>query len=183
MTQPALALNHVGVTVPNIYAAIDWYTQVFGFTHIMGPRLLDPGAAATRETPSVLGPRFRRAYQAHLLTANGVGLELFQFVDPPVSEPDAEMTYWRPGYWHLSFTYPDVAAMVARIVAHGGKRRTEPIEFVPGRPWRLAYCADPWSNTIEIMSHSYAEVFSNWPQPGMTAPTVFVDRATATAKK
>ena len=179
----ALALNHVGVTVPDIFAAIDWYKQVFGFSHIMGPRLLEHRSAATHETPSVLGPRFRRAYQAHLLTANGVGLELFQFVDPPVDAADAEMVYWRRGPWHLCFTFRDVAAMVERIVAHGGSRRTGAIDFVPGRPWQLAYCADPWGNTIEIMSHSYAEVFSNWPQPGMTVPPVLVDRATAQAKE
>lgn len=84
MREPPLALNHIGLTVPDSFAAIDWYGQVFGFTHIMGPRLLDAWLAATHETPSIFGPRFRRAYQAHLLTANGVGLELFQFVDPPV---------------------------------------------------------------------------------------------------
>jgi predicted enzyme related to lactoylglutathione lyase len=178
MNTGALALNHVGVTVPDIFAAIDWYGKVFGFAHIMGPRLLEHTSTATHETPSVLGLKFRRAYQAHLLTANGVGLELFQFVKPPVSAPDAEMTYWRRGPWHLCFTFPDVDAIVERIVEHGGHSRTPSIHFVPGRPWQLAYCSDPWTNTIEIMSHSYAEVFSNWPQPGMTVPPVMIDRAT-----
>jgi hypothetical protein len=60
--------------------------------------------------------------------------------------------------------------MVARIVSAKGHLHGGPFAFVPGRPWRLAYCFDPWSNTIEIISHSYAEVFSNWPQPGMTSP-------------
>ncbi len=40
MKLAALALNHVGITVPDIHAAIDWYGEVFGCTHIMGPRLL-----------------------------------------------------------------------------------------------------------------------------------------------
>jgi hypothetical protein len=47
---------------------------------------------------------------------------------------------------------------------------------VPGRPWRLCYCEDPWGNVIEIMSHSYAEVFPNWPQPGMTEQPTFIER-------
>jgi hypothetical protein len=32
---PALAFNHVGLTVPDIFAAIDWYGKVFEATHIM----------------------------------------------------------------------------------------------------------------------------------------------------
>ncbi|MEP9352299.1 VOC family protein [Xanthobacter sp. KR7-65] len=182
MTQLApLAFNHAGVTVPDIFAAIDWYGEVLGLTHIMGPRLLEAASSATHETPSIFGPRFARAYQAHLLTANGTGLELFQFVDPPVDPPDGEMAWWRPGTWHLCFTHPDVPAMAARIAKAGGRQRIPPVFFVPGRPFQLVYCEDPWGNVIEIISHSYAEIFANWPQPGMSVAPVFVDRPAAAA--
>jgi hypothetical protein len=53
------------------------------------------------------------------------------------------------------------------------------VDFVPGRPWRLCYCEDPWGTVIEIMSASYAEMFSNWPQPGMTETPTFVIRGDA----
>jgi Lactoylglutathione lyase and related lyases len=183
MRMPPLALNHVGITVPDIFAAIDWYADVFGFSHIMGPRLLEATSPATHETPSIFGRRFRRAYQAHLLTANGVGLELFQFIEPPVGDPDPEMTYWRPGPWHICFTHPDVDAMVRRIVDAGGRQKIPVTAFVPGRPWRLVYCEDPWRNAIEIISHSYAEIFSNWPQPGMTQPPVMIERPRISARE
>lgn len=176
-----LAFNHAGVTVPDIFAAIDWYADVLGFTPIMAPRLLEPASRATHETPSVFGPRFGRAYQAHLLTGNGVGIELFQFVEPAVGEREAEMAYWRRGPFHLCFTHPDVPAVAERIEAAGGRRRTPVLAFVPGRPWRLAYCEDPWGTVIEIISHSYAEIFANWPQPGMTERPVMVERPRAGA--
>ncbi|MDT3684265.1 MAG: VOC family protein [Pseudorhodoplanes sp.] len=172
----ALALNHIGLTVPDIFDAIDWYGAVFGAAHIMGPRLLQSDAKAAHETPGIFGRKFRRAYQAHLLLANGVGLELFQFVEPPVQCPAENMPYWNRGVFHIAITHPDVDALASQIVAKGGKKRHEPINFVPGRPWRLCYCEDPWGNVIEIMSHSYAEVFSNWPQPGMTELPVFMER-------
>lgn len=174
--QPALAFNHIGLTVPDIFGAIDWYRRVFGCSHIMGPRILEATHAATHETPGIFGPQFRKAYQAHLLTANGVGLELFQFIEPPVQTPSETMAYWNRGPFHFAFTHPDVDACAKAIVDAGGRKRIEPIDFVPGRPWRLCYCEDPWGNVIEIMSASYAEMFSNWPQPGMSTPPTIVAR-------
>jgi predicted enzyme related to lactoylglutathione lyase len=176
--QPPLALNHVGITVPDIFAAIDWYGRVFGATHIMGPRVLAAAEKATHETPGIFGPRFRTAYQAHLLLANGIGLELFQFIEPEVAPAEPEMAYWRRGPFHIALTHPDVDACAAAIVAAGGKKKIEPIDFVPGRPWRLCYCEDPWGTVIEIMSASYAEMFSNWPQPGMTEEPTMAERPT-----
>jgi catechol 2,3-dioxygenase-like lactoylglutathione lyase family enzyme len=176
-----LAFNHAGVTVPDIFAAIAWYRDVLGFTPIMGPRLLEPASAATHETASVFGPRFGRAYQAHLLTGNGVGLELFQFVEPSVAEREPEMSIGVGVPSTCAFTHPDVAAVVERICDAGGRRRTPDLAFVPGRPWRLAYCEDPWGTVIELISHSYAEIFGNWPQPGMTEHPVMVERPRAGA--
>ena len=74
-----IALNHIGITVPDIHAAIEWYGKVFGFRRIMGPRRLEPKLSDTAESGHILGPRFRKALQAHLVTANGIGLELFEF--------------------------------------------------------------------------------------------------------
>ncbi len=171
---PALAVNHVGITVPDIHAAIDWYAEVFGFHCIMGPRVLRADSAATAETASILGPEFGMAYQAHLLSANGVGLELFQFVVPPVADAEPGLGYERRGPWHVCLTHPEVEDGVFRVVQNGGRQLSPLSDFVPGRPWRLVYCADPWGTVLELMSHSYAEVFANWPQPGMQQETEYI---------
>ena len=171
---PGAVLNHVGVTVPDVRAAVDWYGRVFGFRCIMGPRVLRGGGGASPETRSIFGDDFRVAYQAHLLTAGGVGLELFQFVDPPSEPPRSGLGNLEPGPWHLCLTEPDVEAGAARVEAAGGRRLAPVAAFVPGRPWRLVYCADPWGTVIELMSHSYAEVFANWPQPGMAEQTEYL---------
>lgn len=176
---PPLALNHVGITVPDIHAAIDWYGDVFGCTRIMGPRLMSAEGAASAETRQVLGAGFNRMLQAHLLTANGVGIELFEPLDPPPLPRDEDIGYRGTGPWHFALQHPDVDAMVDRIVASGGRRHSDPHAFCPGKPWRLAYARDPWWTTIEIVSHSYAEMFANWPQPGAETQPVIVDRAEA----
>ena len=174
MVVPATA-NHVGMTTPDMFATIDFYESALGFRLIMGPRILEP-QGPTAETGSVFGPAFHKAYQAHLLSASGFGIELFQFVDPPVEQPDPGYRYTRPGWSHLCLTVPDVGSAVQRVVAAGGERLTEPAHFVPGRSWELAYCRDPWGTVLELMSASYAEVFANWPQPGMRLPTRMLAR-------
>jgi catechol 2,3-dioxygenase-like lactoylglutathione lyase family enzyme len=168
--QPTLAtpraFNHIGLTVPDIEAAIAWYGEVFGFRLIMGPRRLEAKLSATEEAAHILGPRFRAARQAHLVTANGVGLELFEFTDPPTEAPADNLEYWKHGYWHICFTDPEIDALVARIVAAGGKQRTDVWAFIPGTDRKLCYCEDPFGNVIEIFSHTYEQTFANWPLPG-----------------
>ena len=169
-----VVLNHVGVTVPDVRAAVAWYGEVFGFRCIMGPRVLRGTAAATAETRSLFGDDFRVAYQAHLLTAGGVGLELFEFVDPSESRREPGLGNLRPGPWHICLTEPDVEGAAARVEGAGGSRLAPVADFVPGRPFRLVYCADPCGTVIELMSHSYAEVFANWPHPGMEEETEYL---------
>ena len=101
---PATA-NHVGLTTPDMFATIDFYESALGFRLIMGPRILEPQSASA-ETRSVFGPAFHKAYQAHLLSANGFGIELFQFLEPPVEQPDPGYRYTRPGWSHLCLTVP-----------------------------------------------------------------------------
>jgi predicted enzyme related to lactoylglutathione lyase len=172
----ALAINHVGVTVPDIHAAIDWYEKVFGFRCISGPFVLE----ADEYTAAIFGNRFRRAWQAHLLSGNSVGIELFQFIDPPTRGPRSaheRAPRLDSGPWHLCITHPNVQGMVDHIVDHGGTLLASPHQLVPGGPWTVAYTTDPWANLLELMNHSYAEVISNWPQPGQLTPPIPVRRA------
>jgi catechol 2,3-dioxygenase-like lactoylglutathione lyase family enzyme len=155
------AFNHVGMTVPDIDRAIDWYGRVLGFSLIFR-RVLEyrPDVPEVRE---IFGESFRRAHQAHLLSAGGVGLELFQFLDPPVVSPADNFEYWRTGVFHLCVTDPDLEGLVERVLANGGKQRTRIWQFLPGRPCKLVYCEDCLGNIIEGFSHQYSEAFANMP--------------------
>ncbi|MFW7349578.1 MAG: VOC family protein [Pigmentiphaga sp.] len=162
------ALNHIGMTVPDIDRAIAWYGQVLGFRLIFRRTL-----RATPDVPevaSIFGTGFGAAHQAHLLAANGVGLELFQFIEPAVEAPPDKFRFWQTGVFHLCVTDPDLEGLVGRIVLHGGRQRTRIWQFLEGRPYRLVYCEDPFGNVIEGFSHQYAETFSNLasPDPGYT---------------
>jgi hypothetical protein len=98
-----------------------------------------------------------------MLGANGVGIELFQFLDPPVTTPAENFRYGETGIFHLCVTDPDLEGLVSRVAEHGGRQRTKIWQFLEGRPYRLVYCEDPFGNIVEALSHSYAETFSNMP--------------------
>ncbi|MGP3535007.1 VOC family protein [Microbacterium sp. RD1] len=170
-----VGVNHIGVTVPDIRGAVRWYSDVLGLRCIMGPRVLRPAASGTSETRSILGPGFALAYQAHLLGPDGVGLELFQFVDPPTRERHEGLGWEERGPWHVCFTVPDVEEALQRIEGAGGERVSDAVAFVPGRPWLLAYARDPWGTVLELMNAPYADVFSAWPQPGATEDTEWLE--------
>jgi catechol 2,3-dioxygenase-like lactoylglutathione lyase family enzyme len=144
----ARAFNHVGMTVPDLDRAIDWYSAVLGFQLIYRRTL--GHRPAVPEVREIFGPRFGRARQAHMLGANGVGLELFQFLDPPVVVPQDNFRYYETGIFHFCVTDPDLEGLVARILEPGGRQRTKIWQFLEGRPYRLVYCEDPFGISLRL---------------------------------
>lgn len=78
-----LAMNHVGLTVEDLDSAVAWYTEVVGFRLIYGPLTISANDETTaRKFRDFFGERWQEMRQAHLSTANGTGLELFEFQSP-----------------------------------------------------------------------------------------------------
>ncbi|MDB6179517.1 VOC family protein [Paracoccus sp. Z330] len=151
-----IALNHVGIVVPELETAIAWYSNVMGFTLVAGPFDLRDDGPNGAQVLNVLGKNLRHLRQAHMSTANSVGLELFQPVDPAYQKPDHKVEFWRGGFFHICVTDPDVGGLVDRIVATGGKQISDiwP-ERGADQPYLMCYCTDPFGNVIEIYSHQY----------------------------
>jgi catechol 2,3-dioxygenase-like lactoylglutathione lyase family enzyme len=151
-----VVVNHVGLSVPDIQAAVTWYCGVFELRLLSGPRLLTNQSGISGQ---LLGPRFRKALVAQLVSGNGVGVELFEFVDPPAEAASAEPQF-RFGPWHVCFDDRDIEKLSARIAESGGRRRTAVLTIWPDRPFQIAYCEDPFGNLIELLSHPFGEVFA-----------------------
>jgi catechol 2,3-dioxygenase-like lactoylglutathione lyase family enzyme len=158
-----LAIAHVGVTVPDLEAAIDWYGEMFGFRLIAPPGEVevDAGGHVGLLVGEILGPKARHMRQAHLMSANGTAVELFSFLDPPYEEPDERFPWWRGGIWHFCVVDPDVSGLAARIEAAGGRQRTPVREIFEGLPYLVSYCEDPWGTIIEIYSHGHEQTYGN----------------------
>ncbi len=158
----AHCLNHVGVSVPDIDAAIAWYQKIFAFTLIAAPADVQvDGSHFANLAGNICGPRFGGMKIAHMVTGDGVGFELFQFLGPEPERRADTMEYWKNGFFHIAITAADVDAKVAEIVAEGGVKRSEIWTLFPGEDIKVCYCEDPFGNVIEIISHRYEQALAN----------------------
>jgi catechol 2,3-dioxygenase-like lactoylglutathione lyase family enzyme len=155
------AVNHVGVGVSDIEKAIHWYQEILGFTLLKGPLEVhvDQGYRG-EEVRDVLGPEFRSMLQAHLTTANGLGIELFQLLDPPHERRERSLEYWKNGFFHICVTDPNIEELASRITASGGRQRSKIWRIdATTNDYRLCYCEDPFGNIIEIYTHNYETLY------------------------
>jgi catechol 2,3-dioxygenase-like lactoylglutathione lyase family enzyme len=151
------AVNHISFNVTDIEAAFNWYVDLFGFEVLLPPTRIvaGEGEAGQRIAGIASDPNFKACKLAYLATANGVGLELFEF-EQPRTEPYADdWEYWRPGLWHFSITDVDPKAAVERVLAAGGSQKTDYFEVPPGSGFQLVFVQDPWGNPIEIMNAAF----------------------------
>lgn len=155
-----IAITHVGLAVPDLEKAIDWYEKILGFELIAGPYFFD---ASEEEKPNMTqdlqGQHIKRMKNAHLTAGNGVGLELFEFMEPRTERREAEG--YHTGFFHLCLVVDDVDATAERIEEGGGKRISQKWNTRPGKTYFLQYCQDPFGNTIELYSHSTELMYGN----------------------
>lgn len=175
----SIAVNHVAVCVTDIRKAMEWYRDVLGMTVLCEPiQISSSGEIHTSEEGSsaeeprtdpqlsrlvkqVFGPRMQKFLICHVASANGVGIELFQFLEPQSVRSDDNFEYWKTGFFHIAITDPRVAELAERIAGNGGKKRTDVLEIAQGSDKRICFCEDPFGNVIEIYSHSYEQFWAN----------------------
>jgi hypothetical protein len=95
---------------------------------------------------------------AYMATGNGIGFEIFEFVDPK-PEPQESFAYHKTGFFHVCVTDADPDSLAAEVEAEGGKRigvTVNPAAATSaGQPVKCLYVADPWGNVVEILDVSF----------------------------
>ncbi len=152
--------SHIGLSVPDLDKAVQFYTDVLGWYVIM-----EPAEVQNDNTPigqmcrDVFGEDWEKFRIAHLSTGDKIGVELFEF--PQNEQPKDNFEYWKTGIFHFCVQDPDIEGLVEKVVAHGGKQRMPIREYYPNdKPYKMVYVEDPFGNIFEIYTHSYELTYS-----------------------
>lgn len=159
---PAVSFSHIGITVPDLDRAVEFYTKAFDLYLLMPPsEVLQDNSAIGEMCDDVFGSGWGRFRIAHLSTGDGVGIELFEFPKTDDSKPPFD--YWKPGIFHFCLQDSDLEERVKRIEALGGKQRMQQVRYYypDQKPYRMVYCEDPFGNLVELYSHSYELTYSS----------------------
>lgn len=154
-------MNHIGMRVADIAETIEWYTRTLGFTLLDGPRRYERSRAPDLMR-NVYGSGWSALSQAHLASATGMGVELFEF-EGASEDPNPG---WRPGtvpglgLYHFCVTARQIDELADAIEASGGRLNTAVDEPAPGT-YRMSYCEDPFGNALEINDRSYEQAHAN----------------------
>lgn len=149
--------NHVAISVCNIESVVQWYSTVFGFQligeifHIK--RSEQPDSAIFAIYPSSL----REVKLGWLTTGNGIGFEVFQFIDPKTDPKRQEFEFQKPGFFHICVTDTNPDDLAKKVESSGGKRIGRTVDPI-GTGVKCLYTADPWGNVVEILNVSFDQL-------------------------
>lgn len=156
------AFSHIGITVPDLNKAIDFYSGVMGWYLLMGPEIIqeETDSAIGKMCIDVFGSGWEEFKIAHLSTSDKVGIEIFEFPTKP--DTTAEFTPFETGAFHFCVQDPEIEKLAEKIKEAGGKQRMPVREYYPEeKPFKMVYMEDPFGNIIEIYSHSYELTYSS----------------------
>ncbi|MDQ0393395.1 VOC family protein [Labrys monachus] len=148
-----VGLDHVGLTVPDLDAAVAFFSGVLGCPKVLGfgPIADDEGSFMT----DALGvhPRARIERVAMVRTGSGSNLELFEY-----SSPDQKVLAQKNsdiGAFHLCLYVRDIAAAKAYLDAEGIATRLGPIPIADGpiAGQTILYFQAPWGLQLEAISY------------------------------
>lgn len=151
------------MTIPARYVhtnliAEDWRRLAAFYIDVLGCVVVPP--EREYEGPNleagtgVPGARLRGAHLRLPGTGeNGPTLEIYQY-EPPI--PRAPVAIHRPGFQHIAFEVPDVAAARGEVLAAGGRPVGEivTLQTSDGRRVTWCYVTDPEGNGVELQSWS-----------------------------
>jgi glyoxylase I family protein len=152
-------VDHVGLTVPNLDAAVRFYCDVIGgvelyrlgpFDAASLPRLPD-GRDWTAAYLDVAGARL---LMAMLQIGSSLMLELFQYEKPDDRQMSPPRNCDHGGH-HLAFKVASIEKAVSYLQGQGVKVMAGPavMENGPTAGVKWIYFSDPWGNQMELFEY------------------------------
>ncbi|SDR84528.1 lactoylglutathione lyase family protein [Gramella sp. MAR_2010_147] len=156
------SFSHIGLTVPDIKAAVRFYSEVMGWYIIMEPSIVkkEKETAIGQMCIDVFGENWEEFEIAHMSTSDGIGIELFSFSHGIKEAP--KFNPFNTGLFHFCVQDPNIEDLIEKIVEAGGKQRMPVREYYPNdKPYKMCYVEDPFGIVFEIYTHSYELTYSS----------------------
>ena len=142
--------EHIGLTVPDFDAAVDFFTRVIGCDFILdGGSYADPDFME-RQIGVDRKARFRWGF---VRCGSGPNFEIFEYSAP--DQVEAPPRNSDIGGHHLAFYVDDIEAAVAHLKAHGVTVQgdIQKIEEGPAAGSLWIYFLSPWGLQMELVSY------------------------------
>ncbi len=152
-----IGADHVGLTVPDLEEAVDFFVNVIGCDYIF-----DGGEAA--DDPEFMAGRLdvhpeARVRYCFLRCATGLNLELFEYAAPDQRETRPRNS--DAGGHHIAFYVDDIEAAVAHLRDCGVRVFGDPMHIddgaAAGAHW--VYFLAPWGLQLELVSYPQGKAY------------------------
>jgi len=158
-----MKMNHIGIMVGNMDKAVEFYTQALGLNIVMGNTKVveERESAIGRMCIAVFGEGFKGFNIAHLVTTDGIGVELFEMKE---RQNKHQVDFSRIGIFHFCLQTDDFQGVIERTEKLGGKVRMDIMRYHPedgNKPAKMVYLEDPFGNLFELYSHTYEETYAS----------------------
>jgi glyoxylase I family protein len=160
-------VDHIGLTVPDLDAGVEFYTQILGGTELyrLGP--LDSSQMPTIDdgrdwADACLNVKGAYLNLAMLAIGPNLMLELFQY-DKPTDKALRPPRNCDPGGHHIAFKVDDIRQAIDHLAKHGCEVMKGPIPVTQGPSAGLLFCyvLDPWGNQMEFVQYDQLEFMDN----------------------
>jgi catechol 2,3-dioxygenase-like lactoylglutathione lyase family enzyme len=165
-----VGMDHVGITVPDIGEAVDWFEDVMG---CVAPLTFGPFSDPTGTFMQDLLDVHPRAV-IHQITivrcGRSANIELFDY-----SAPDQRTTFPKNSDWaghHIAFYVTDIDAAVAYMVSKGAQKFLGPLPVTdgPAAGQTIQYFRTPFGTYIELISYPNGMAYERDPSRPLWSP-------------
>ncbi len=142
--------------------AVEFYTKALGLKVVMGNTKVteERETAIGRMCIAVFGEGFKGFNIAHLVTSDGIGVEMFEMKERAERHV---VDFSRLGIFHFCLQTDDFHGAIERTEKFGGKVRMDIMRYHPeddNNQAKMVYLEDPFGNLFELYSHTYEETYA-----------------------
>jgi len=158
-----MKMSHIGILVGEMARAVEFYTKALDLEIVMDETevMEEQETAIGKMCVAVFGDGFQGFNIAHLVTEEGIGVELFEMKN---REEKHNVDFSKIGIFHFCLQTDDFQGVIDKVEQYGGKVRMDIMRYHPEddrKPYKMVYLEDPFGNLFELYSHPYSETYSS----------------------